>query len=253
MKTVSFRDTHIDFQEACVHCLGWARETYPFERTFTFGRQSMLVQIPAPLCPEHLRRARTVSPSQTWADRIGIALAVMIGLAVGAGLLYVRSAAGSEISFLNVLLAVVAGICLFVTVWAIAHFWLTPQFASAETKAILHSLRITKYDPFRQILELTFVNDSAAELARRANLELLAPAEEWTGLKRFQISAHILSHDIRLSSNIDTVVPLEQAPSETEAEALLQPVIDLVLARNLGEGCFYEIDVEVREVPGSVR
>jgi len=116
-----------------------------------------------------------------------------------------------------------------------------------ETQAMIDSLRITGYDSVRQIVELTCSNDSAAELARRANLDILA--EDLVGLKRFQISAHILSHDIRLSTKIHTVLPLEYAPGEKEAEAFLEPVIDLVMARNLGEGCSYEIDtVQVHEL-----
>src|SRR5690349_9233436 len=105
MKTVRFRETRIDFPEACVHCLGWAHESYPFERTFFFGRKSILLQIPAPLCPQHLRRARMKSRAQIWADWIGLAVGVMIGLIAAVGLVYYWSVTGPGISFPNILLA----------------------------------------------------------------------------------------------------------------------------------------------------
>lgn len=247
MKTVRFGNTHIDFLEACVHCLGWARETYAFERTFFFGRRSVQVQIPAPLCSEHLRHANKKSQAQIWCDRIGLGIGLIIGLAVCMGLLFHWSATGQDTSILAGLLAIFIGFSMGFTLWIFIHFWLTPQFASAETKAMINSLRITKYDPFRQILELTFSNDTAAELARRANLDILA--EDLTGLKRFQVSAHIISHDIRLSAKIKTIVPLAQAPGLKEARKLLEPAIELVLARNLGKGCFYDIDsIEIQEI-----
>jgi len=247
MKTVRFRDTRIDFQDACLHCLGWARETYTFERTFFFGRQSILLQIPAPLCSQHLRRVKMKSLAQICCDRIGLIVSAIIGLATCAGLLYVWSVNGQGTSVLNILLAILVGFSIFITTWTMAHFWITPLFASAETRAMINSLRITKYDAVRQFLELTFTNDTAAELARRANLDILA--EDLTDFKRFEISAHILSHDIRLSANVKTVVPLDHAPSLKEARELLQPAIELVMARNLGEGCFYDIDsLEIHEL-----
>lgn len=248
MRTIRFRDTKIDFQNACVHCLGYASQTHSFERTFFFGRRSLLLRIPAPLCSEHWRSANRQSQAQVWCERIGLAIGALIGLAVSIGLVRYWSATGQGGSFQNVLLAIFVGFSMGFTLWALVHFWLVPYFASAETKAITNSLRITKYDPYRQILELAFSNDTVAELARRANLDRLA--EDLSGLQRYRISAHILSHDIRLNTNLQTVVALAHVPDLKQAEELLAPVIEWVMARNLGKDCFYELEaIQVDELP----
>ena len=199
------------------------------------------------MCSEHLRLAAKKSGAQIWCDRIGLALGVVIGLAVCTGLLLHWSATGQGPSAVSILLAIFVGLSMGFTFWTATHFWATPQFASAETKAIINAVRITKYDPFRPILELTFSNNVVAELVRRANLDILA--EDLSKLKRFQISAHILSHDIRLNTNIKTIVPLAQVPDLQEARELLEPAIEWVMLRNLGRDCFYDIDaIKVEEL-----
>jgi hypothetical protein len=154
---------------------------------------------------------------------------------------------GEEISILNILLAVMVGISLFVTTWAITYFWLTPLFASAETRAVTNSLRLTKYDPFRQVLELAFVNDTVAELTARENLPILDLNTD--NLRQYRISAHILDHDIRYNGNITTQVLLDHIPTEKEAGDLLQPVIDKLMVQQMGEGTFYDLDlIEIENV-----
>lgn len=247
MRSIRFRDKEIDFQSACVYCLCWAREKYPFERTFFFGQRSEVLQIHAPLCHKHLRLANQISAAQRWSDRLAVLLGMILGGASCAGLLSYWDATAQGTLILNGLLGIITGGSLGFTLWAVIHFWLTPLFASAESKEIINSLRITKYDPSRGFLELSFANDTAAELARRANLEILD--EDLSSYNLYRISAHILSHDIRLNSNLTTMVTLHRPPSLKEAEELLSPVIDLVMARNGGEGCFYETDcIEVEEL-----
>jgi len=58
---------------------------------------------------------------------------------------------------------------------------------------------------------------------------------------RYHLKAHLLCHDVRLSSWVETVVDLEEAPGLAEAERLLWPVADALVARNGCEGCGYEL------------
>jgi hypothetical protein len=249
MRAIRFRGTQVEFQEACVHCLKYAREQYKIERTFIYGRRTILLQLPVPLCSDHLRLAMAKSPAQTWCERIGLAAGGILGIATCWGLMRYWSATGQGRLFLNLPLAIVGGICMFVLAWAITFFWLSPLFATTETKSVINSVRMTKYDPIHQILELAFANDTIAELTARQNLSILAQDVE--GLRRVHISANILSHDIRLNGNLDTDVLLDHLPTLEEAERLLQPVIDMVMIRNLGEGCFYEISgIEINEYQG---
>ena len=59
--------------------------------------------------------------------------------------------------------------------------------------------------------------------------------------RRYRLKAHLLCHDVRLSSLVETVVALEEAPSQAEAERLLWPVADALAAENGCEGCPYEL------------
>lgn len=58
---------------------------------------------------------------------------------------------------------------------------------------------------------------------------------------RYRLKAHLLCHDVRLSNWIETVVVLEEAPGLADAERLLWPVADELVARNGGEGSPYEL------------
>ncbi len=100
---------------------------------------------------------------------------------------------------------------------------------------------MTRYDPSRNILELTFTNDTVAELTARANLAILIPEQE--NLRAFRIYGHILDHDIRYNNSIQTQVLLDHAPTKQEALALLQPVVDKVMVQQLGEGTFYDLSI----------
>lgn len=252
MRAVRFRDRNIDFQTACVCCLRWAREMYPFERTFFFGKRSVLIQIPAPLCHIHLSLATKVSQAQRWCDRMAVILGGIFGCAVVAGLFQYWAATSQGAVITNALLALAVGASMGFTFWAAVHFGLTPLFASAESKKVINSLRVTRYDPNRGSIELTFVNETASELVRRANLEIVD--EDLSGCRIYEISAHILSHDIRLNSNLATKVAMKHHPSLKDAEELLSPAIELIMARNGGEGCFYDLSaIAIREVaPGSI-
>lgn len=63
---------------------------------------------------------------------------------------------------------------------------------------------------------------------------------------RYRLKAKLLCHDVRLSSWVETVADLDEAPSHAEAERLLWPAADELVAKNGGEGCPYELsDVSV--------
>jgi hypothetical protein len=58
---------------------------------------------------------------------------------------------------------------------------------------------------------------------------------------QYHLKAHLLCHDVRLSNWIETVVDLDEAPGLAEAERLLWPVADTLVAQNGCEGCGYEL------------
>ncbi len=65
-----------------------------------------------------------------------------------------------------------------------------------------------------------------------------------------RLKARILCHDVRLNDWVETVVTLEKPPTPQEAERLLWPTADALVARNLCEGCPYELsDITITAEP----
>jgi hypothetical protein len=60
-------------------------------------------------------------------------------------------------------------------------------------------------------------------------------------LTTYRISAVLLCHYVRLNTHIQIQVALDHLPSESEAESLLWPEAERVVARNFCEDCPYEI------------
>jgi len=58
---------------------------------------------------------------------------------------------------------------------------------------------------------------------------------------QYRLRARILCHDVRLSDWIETVVTLDTAPTPEEAERLLWPAADALVAQNLCECCPYDL------------
>jgi hypothetical protein len=237
MRTLQLRGTQVHFTDACPVCLGPAREEFRFERTFTYGRRSIVLSLPVLLCHKHYRAATARTAAQRWCERLAPVAGAALGLATGAALLWYWQV----FALFNVTIALLGAISIGLTLWAIVLFWVTPLFASPETKAVLRSMRLTRYDPFRDVLDLTFTNDTAAELTARANLAILLPAKE--NLRPYQIHGHILDHDIRYNNRIKTQVLLDHPPTEQEALDLLQPVVDKVMVQQLGVGTFYDLTI----------
>jgi hypothetical protein len=64
--------------------------------------------------------------------------------------------------------------------------------------------------------------------------------------RQYRVSAHLLCHDVRLSTRIHRTVEADGPPDAATAERLLDEVAVEILKKNLGEGCPYEIsDVKI--------
>ena len=57
----------------------------------------------------------------------------------------------------------------------------------------------------------------------------------------YQIGATLLCHDVRLNTHIQIEVTLDHPPKPSEAESLLWPEAERVVARNFCEDCPYEL------------
>ncbi len=239
-RIIRLRGTHVDFPQACLVCLGYPHDQARIERTFTYGRNSLLVQLTIPLCYHHHKHATQKSKVQAFCERISPWGGVILGAGSSAALLRYWSTSGQGTGLGNIFLAGIVGVCIAVTTWAMLLFWVAPLFASRQAKTVLRSVQLTRYDPWRNELDLAFVNATAAELTARENLSrLILPTPGW---QAYRISARMLDHDIRYHAPIQTRVMLERPPSEVEARDLLQPVVEKVLIQQGGVDTFYELN-----------
>ncbi len=248
MRIIRFHGSSPKFPAGCAVCLNWAHETLELERIFIFGRHGLRLTLSVPLCFDHLSQARKRSPAQVWSSRLAWILPLLLGLAAAAelSLYWVRTGQGSLIWTLP--LALFVGTSLGFTLWAILAFWVTPLFASKETKAILNIVRMTRYDPFRDLLDVRFQNDTFAELTARRSLSSLA--RDMTGLTCYHLEAAIHSDDVRLVGSLKTDVLLDHPPSEKEARDLLEPEAELTMVQHAGVGCFYSVYItNIERIP----
>ena len=241
MRTLQFHGTQIHFIDACPVCLTSAQREHKFERTFTYGRRSIILSLPVPLCYRHHKDMTTRTSAQRWCERLSPLAGGIAGLTIGGSLFRYWSLTSQGSTLLNIAVALLVAIAFAVTLWAILLFWIVPLFASPASKAVLRSVRMTRYDPSRDIMELTFTNDTIAELTARANLIILVPDRQ--DLRAYRIHGHLVDHDIRYIGRIKTEVLLDHEPTEREARALLQPVVDVVMVQQLGEGTFYDLSI----------
>lgn len=247
MRRIQFYGQQIKFPSACACCLKAVHKEYNFEQVFTYGRRSIILQLPVPLCHYHFQQASAQSPAQLWSERLGTAFGAMFGLTVFFALLNYWSGTQQGFYVSNLFLAFIIGSSMAVIIWAIAKFWVAPLFAFRETRAVLRSVQMKKFDPTRQILEIVFQNETIAELTVRENLAALITANE--NMRQYFISAHLVDEDKRWNGRIDTNILLDHSPSLQEAEQLLEPVIERFMIQQNGIGTFYEInDIKIMAI-----
>jgi hypothetical protein len=172
-KIVKIQGSECGFPNTCVVCFQPAQSAYKIEKTFSYGQRSITVSLPVPMCSTHYEHAGTKSSAERLCERGGLVGGGVIGLLVTIGLLLYWASGGESISILNVLAAGFVGIGFFLIVWLATVYWLAPVFALPESKAARQAVRLMKYWPGKNILQLEFVNDRTAELFARENEAIL--------------------------------------------------------------------------------
>ena len=163
----------VSFPPSCAVCLSPAEKRYTVERTFSYGRQGIAAKVDVPLCAEHYAAAVRKSKAEKTVGRLGFWLGIFLGLTVGLGLVihWANSGEGSLIP--NILLGLVIAAGFFLIVWSGALFWLAPRFADPDSLRVREAVRILRYWPGDQMLELEIQNDRLADL-----LDLARATEE---------------------------------------------------------------------------
>jgi hypothetical protein len=125
------------------------------------------------MCAEHFKAASTTSRAETLTKRAGLAAGVLTGILCAASLLAYWGAGGQGSLLLNIPLAVFVGAGFSLIIWAATAFWLAPLLAPASARACRDAVRISRYWPAADILELEFTSSQASEGFISGNTPLL--------------------------------------------------------------------------------
>jgi hypothetical protein len=170
---VRVQGRQVNFLPTCVVCLQPSQKIYALEKTFPYGRRSIIIKLPVPMCDHHHEVAAFRSSTEQTVERIGLIAGIVVGLLVAAGLIIYWDSIGQSFPMLNIPVAVFGGLGFFLIVWAATSFWLAPALAPAEIKTARRAVNPKKYWPGQDILELEFANDKAAELFIQANQPII--------------------------------------------------------------------------------
>jgi hypothetical protein len=86
-KWLTFQDSRIRFPSVCLVCQLSAEKQYNISRTFIYGRRSIYITLPMPLCTNHYAIAFKKSYTERLVARVGLVLGIAAGLVVAIGLL----------------------------------------------------------------------------------------------------------------------------------------------------------------------
>ena len=155
------------FPSNCVVCLAPAAKRYPIEQIFTFGRTSHTITVDVPMCEAHFSTASYKSPAEKAMGCLGIAFGILAGI-FAAVLLFLRWQ-GSGGLLLKLFLGALFGFGMFALVWWLIAIVIAPHLAAAESKQIRNTVRIVRYVPGEQLVQLDFMNEQMLTLFEEAN------------------------------------------------------------------------------------
>jgi hypothetical protein len=158
----------IQFPPNCVICLSSAgSKRYPIQQIFTYGRTSHTVIVEIPMCEAHFASASYKAPAERVTEYLGIGFGILAGI-FAAILLFLRWQ-GSGGLILKLFLGALFGFGLFILTWWVIAILIAPHLAAPESKEVRNAVRITRYMPGEQLVQLDFVNEQMAGLVDKAN------------------------------------------------------------------------------------
>jgi len=166
-KSILFPVHQLVFPPSCVICLASASRKYPIQQVFTHGRTSRTISVDVPMCDAHFAVASHKSPAERVLEWLGVGVGILAGI-TGGILLFTRWV-GSGGLFLKILLGTLAGLGFFVLVWWLIAVVIAPYLADPESKQVRSAVKITRYLPGEQLVQLEFANEQMASLVEKAN------------------------------------------------------------------------------------
>jgi hypothetical protein len=154
----------VSFTPICLVCFLPAQKHYTVERTFSYGREAIDAHVDVPLCDTHYAVAVRKSRTEEMVGRAGFWVGIILGAVVGLGLVINWAGSGQGSLIPNIFLGLAVGGSFFVVFWSATLFWLAPRFADQESLRVRETVRILRYWPGDQLMELEINNDRASDL-----------------------------------------------------------------------------------------
>ncbi len=171
------RGLQISFPAVCLVCQQSAGHTYTISRIFSSGRNAQEITISVPLCAEHYEVAARKSRAERWVERLGLILGGAGGVSSAGSLMAYWNASGQGSLWLNLFLAIIIGLGACLILWTLLVFYIAPLFADADSKTVRGALKILRYWPARQEIQLEFASEAAAEMTAAFNAGILVNQE----------------------------------------------------------------------------
>jgi hypothetical protein len=152
------------FPAVCAVCLQPAAQYYTLERIFSYGSESVQARVDVPMCPRHLAVALRQSKPERLLKRLGLWLGLALGLVVWLGLVLYWQAGGEGSLVPNIFLGLVVGTGIFLIFWSSTSFWLAPRLADRDSQRVREAVRILRYWPGDDLMELEVQNERLADM-----------------------------------------------------------------------------------------
>jgi hypothetical protein len=166
---VTIHGIEVKFPSVCLVCQAPAQKQYNIDRTFSYGKSSMTVTIPIPLCVDHHKLAVSSSSAEKTVGLIGLVLGLLSGAGVAYALWNMWSKNPNNDQMTLIFMAGFFGISALIILWSIFSFWLAPMFAGKEAKAVRNVMKIRRFWPAKYDLQLEFVDPKTAQLVAAVN------------------------------------------------------------------------------------
>lgn len=174
---VTIHGIDVKFPPVCLVCLAPSQKQYKIDRTFSYGKSSMTVTIPIPLCEAHHTLAVSKSSAEKVVGQIGLFLGLVSGVGVAYALWNMWSKNPNNSQTTLIFLAAFFGISALIILWSIFSFWIAPMFGSKEAKQVRNIMKIRHFWPAKYDVQLEFTDSNTAQLVAAANTENLLKIE----------------------------------------------------------------------------
>jgi hypothetical protein len=147
------------FPTVCAVCLEPTTNEYPLEKTFSVGKRVIPIKLYVPMCDVHFEKASFKSPAE---KLVGGPLAVIGGLLVGILGAWLAGRPWDPQFQIGLVPSAFMALIFAAIAWAVIIYY-APKFADPASKEARDAVKITRYEPARQMVRLEFRHEEVAQ------------------------------------------------------------------------------------------